>query len=290
MFKITPIPIYFYIFILIITSPFSILAGEKDVYETIKISYNNRNYYNTVTESMRYEFLYPDGIFLNDVILIKSRSYFFGGNYSKAIYTLKPLLSSEDNYYNAQASSYLIYMQIIDGSPQSASLNINLYLNKYENDYPDITEKIILEKASAYAIQLKFDEAEKAIQKYKELYPNGAYINDVNELENWILIEKNRKTKDFKTALRWSFILPGFSWFYTGDYTTGFISLASNLVLSGLTAYNIYNNNYFESAVFAYLSFTFYQYSLTACAENVNNYNNRSDFKKRIKMSVKARF
>lgn len=275
---------------LILFSISNIFSTEKDIYNTVQNSYKNQNYYNAITETMRYEALYPEGLFLNDLLILKSKSYFFGGNTQKAFSTLRPVLESNNIKYNAKAEFNIIYMQLLRGSAYVAHLNINKYLKSYDLQNPEQTEKLHVEKAYSYALIDNYSKALVYADKYKKIYPDGKYVSTITEFEALVLAEKNKELKSYKTAIIGSIFIPGFSYFYTENYLTGFISLFSNIALTGLTAYNISKSNYFEAVVFGYLEFTFYQYSLTACKRNVDKYNSRDSFKENLRLSIQSRF
>jgi TolA-binding protein len=69
-------------FVLLLKPAFS---SEKGLIDLAEYHYNNLEYYNAITETMRYQYLYPDGALFSKSMLIMGKSYYKGGDREKAL-------------------------------------------------------------------------------------------------------------------------------------------------------------------------------------------------------------
>lgn len=268
----------------------SLFATEKELYNLIEFSFKNERYYNAITESLRYQYLYDEGEYQQEVLIMLGKSYFEGGNFLKGLdYTNKSIKYS-DTKLQAEAYHNIIYMKLIDGSAYSARESISTYFDNYTGINKDHDEKLLIEQIYSYALTDDFKQANLKINKYKLLYPEGQYNKDILAVEILMTQENSRPKKNSTAAFVGSIFIPGFSHFYTGNYKIGIFSFLSNAVCISLLANSIANQNMYETVFFSLVELTFYQYSLYSSYHNVYNYNNNKEFKKQLRLSISERF
>ncbi|MBN1501735.1 MAG: hypothetical protein JW982_16365 [Spirochaetes bacterium] len=275
---------------LILFSANSAFASEKEQFSLIENSMNSGKYYNAITESMRYSFFYPDGMYIQKVNILTGLAYFEGGDFNRALQYTRLSMKSDDEQLQAEAMHNIIYMRLLEGSVYLAQNDIKYFMNNYSGVDENLYEKIMLEQISSLAYQENFNSAMEEAKKYRNIYPDGKYIPDLEKLETLIHEESVRPLKKTSTALWGSVFIPGFSHFYTGNYMTGTFSFLTNALFIGLITNAVMNQNYFEMVIFSFMELSFYQNSLFSSYNNVETYNSRSSFKKEIKLQMERRF
>lgn len=277
------------LFLIAAFSAGGIKASENELVSLAQKHLDNLEYYNSITESMRYQFLYPAGKYYSLSLLIMGEAYYRGGNYNAASETM---LSCYDKFKNhrdgERALVELGHMRLIAGSP---FFSYRSYL-EYQYIYPKGTysEQASIGKCYALASQLELDESTKAIEEYYRAYPDGLYYSNAKELQNLITTEINRPKKSVAISVAGSILIPGFGNFYTGRYATGFFSFLSNALLLYLIYDGYRDDNKFRMIFFSVMEFSFYQYSLYSSVRNVYEYNSRKEFQKDMKISAQKTF
>lgn len=264
-------------------------ANEKDIISLGQTYYKNHEYYNTISEMMRYQFLYPNGKYYKESILLEGLSYYNGLNYYKAVEKLSYCFNNyQKSKQGEQALVYLAYIRMLDGSPYFANRTVKEYLYIYPNG--NYLEKMEFELISSYALMGNLRYAKIMANKFIEKYPNSKYLSNVQQLKNSIDFEKNRNKKSVPVAVIGSIFLPGFGYFYTGNYKLGTLSFLSNAALIALIANGIRNKNMFQIVFFSLIELSFYQNSIFGGIKSVRKYNSRDNFDKELRLGIKKRF
>jgi outer membrane protein assembly factor BamD (BamD/ComL family) len=266
-----------------------IFASEKESIILAESFNRNGEYYNAITEIMRYQFLYPNGSLYPLSMLVLSEAYYKGGNYNKAINTLTECSEKYRNMPEGEKAFYKTgYVQMTSGSPYLA---FRIY-QEYRYLYKDGSFDENVSRDMCYSLTLMKDlkGAETAVKDYEENYSEGKYLQEIKELQILIDEEINRPKKSVWVSVLGSIIVPGFGHFYTGKYDLGILSLVSNAVLIYLFYDGYRDKSKVRMLVFGLGEFSFYQYSLFSSISNVYEYNSNEKFYKSIRLSATKEF
>lgn len=264
-------------------------ANEKDLNLLINFYYQKKEYYNVITESKRYRFLYPNGKNSSNVLLLMGLSYYNGENYNLAVGIFSYCYNRYPVTPAGERSAYLLgAIRLRKGAPFFAIRNLNEY--QYVFTHGQYLQETKMELAYSSALILDFESAQKEIYEYKSIYPNGEYIDKMNWLNDEIVKQKKRPQKKIWIAGLGSLVVPGFGYFYTGKNSLGTLALLSNVALASLAYRGYRKDNNFQMVFFSVLGFTFYQYSIVGSVKSVYEYNGNSAFQKKIKMSLTKEF
>jgi hypothetical protein len=265
------------------------LASEKEIIKLSRLHLQKGEYYNAITEAMRYRHLYPDGDYIPESMLLTGKAYFLGGNYNRAN---KILYRCFDNYKDRdegeEALYTLAYMRMTTGSPFYANRLYQQYQYLYKNGR--FKESALADKCYTLALMNELGDAKNAISDYYTLYPEGRYSDNLKELGLLINNEKERPKKSIWVSLIGSIFLPGFGHLYTENYATGAFSLGSNAALIYLIYDSYRDRDKFRFLFFSLLEFSFYQYSIFSSIRNVQDYNSREEFYRTIKLGITRKF
>jgi hypothetical protein len=280
---------FYIILILFVFLDTDIFADESDLLNLAETHNKNGEYYNAVTEVMRYQYLYPKGILYPRSLLISSEAYFKGGNYEKTIKTLTECYEKFKHLPEGEKALYSIgFVKLMAGSPYFAYRSFR----DYEYNYRDGKFREETARDMCYTMVLLKDlkGAEKSIYDYETNYQSGKYLNEINDLRMRVDEEINRPKKNLLVSVLGSIFVPGFGHFYTGKYDVGVFSLVSNTIFTYLF-YNAYKQkDNIQMIVFGFTELTFYQYSLYSSIRNVYEYNNNEKFYKSIRISAAKEF
>ena len=269
--------------------PFSAPAGEKELIRLAETHMRCSDYYSSITELKRYQNCYPRGSLFPESMLLLGQAFYLNDNYSQS---LESFTECHSKFPDTSAGEKALYLR---GHSRLLSYS-NLYalrdFQKYQFLYKDglFREKVSLQACYAAALAGNPDMALQKIREYNSAYPEGTYKKNSALLQKQIEAERTRPNKSVWIATAGSAILPGFGHFYTGKYTTGILSLATNAVLITLTCCNYINGNMFQALFFGFVEFNFYQYSLYSAARNVHEYNSRDSYYKKIRMGLTHEF
>ncbi len=270
-----------------ITPP--IFPSEKGLIELAEYHYNKKEYYNSITESMRYQFLYPQGSLFSKSLLIMSKSYYKGGNKEKALFTLSECFEKFTNNDDGQIA--LFYNGLIRLESGSYNLALKSFL-EYDYIYNNgiYKEDALINLTIAYSITGNYEDAEKVVLNYKKTFPNGKYQKKMDELSILIDDLKLKPEKNPFIAGLSSAIIPGSGYFYTEKYMLGIFSFLTNSAL----IYGIYDGykkrNQFQMIFFSVIELSFYNYSIIGSVKSVNEYNTHNDLKRDILLGFKTTF
>jgi outer membrane protein assembly factor BamD (BamD/ComL family) len=282
--------IKFTIFIAAVIFPLNIAAASED--EIIRLTrsyYDHKEYYNSITEAMRYQYNYPDGKYYPESMLIMGKSYFLGDNYYKAteIFTL----CYEKFKSSAEGEESLLHLgslRLMKGAPYYACRTFQEYQYIYNDGR--FKEDAAINLTRSLALMEDYNGALKSIDDYDKNYPDGKYRDNIISLKALINGEINRPKKNVWVSVIGSVFVPGFGHFYAGQFSTGLISLLSNAVLISLFCDAYRDKDAFRMLVFGMGEMAFYQYSLYSAISNVYHYNSTENYKKEVKLGIIARF
>jgi len=264
-------------------------AGEETLIESTREHYRNGEYYNAITDAMRYQYLYPQRTFYAESLILMSKSFYMGGDPSSAVSTAEKCAE----LYNMEPyGNYALYltgrMRLTKGSVHTALKNYDKYLNIHGDSF--YTEKTYRDRCYGAVFIEDFGLAKKWIEEYKNKYPAGDYLTDIESLAAGIAGEELRPPKSVNIATISSAIIPGSGYFYTGKYLLGTFSLVTNAVLIAIIIDGIMRKNIFQCAFFGLLELSFYQYSIYGARNSVYEYNSRSKFTGSMKLNFERNF
>ena len=265
------------------------LASEKEIIKLSRLHLQRGEYYNAITEAMRYRYLHPDGEYIPESMLLTGKAYFLGGNYNQAS---KILYRCYDNYKDRDEGEEALYtlahMRMTTGSPFYANRLYQQYQYLYKSGR--FKESALADRCYTLALMNELGDAKNTISDYYMLYPEGRYSDNLKELELLINNEKERPKKSIWVSLIGSIFLPGFGHFYTENYTTGVFALGSNAALIYLIYDSYRDRDSFRLLFFTFLELSFYQYSIFSSIRNVQDYNSREEFYRTIKLGITRKF
>jgi outer membrane protein assembly factor BamD (BamD/ComL family) len=265
------------------------LSSEKEIIELIRLHLKNGEYYNAITESMRYQYVYPDGDHMPESMLLMGKAYFLGKNYVQATKILNRCYDRYKRRDEGEEALYtLAYMRTTTGSPFYALRLYQQYQYIYKNGR--FLERVHADKCYALALMNELDDAKNAISDYYKLYPDSRYSDNLKELELMIQNERERPKKSIWVSFIGSVFLPGFGHFYTENYTTGALALGSNAALIYLIYDSYQDGDGFRLLLFTFLELSFYQYSLFSSIRSVHEYNSREEFHRNIILGIRKKF
>ena len=158
--------IFFICFLISIQSAGSAFAEEKELIKLADFYYENREYYNAITETMRYQFLYPNGKYYPKSMLIMSKAYSNGGNYSGALNTLTECYKKYRNMPEGEEALYMIgYTRLTMGSPYFAYRSYQEYQYIYREGR--FNEDVAYDLCMTLVLLKDSDSAKKAIDDYE---------------------------------------------------------------------------------------------------------------------------
>lgn len=266
----------------------AVFAGEETLFEASKDYYSRGDYYNAVTEAMRYQYLYPQGVFYSGSLLVMSKALYKAGDKAGAISTVDKCGELFAGSPSGDEASYLAGRMRVSSRPVAAMKRYDQYINFYNNSL--FTEMVYRDRSFASLFLYDFDASKRWAEQYKQKYPQGAYLAHVDRLLVDIQLEENRKLKSMGLAVAGSVFIPGFGYFYTGEYMLGALTFATNIILIAIIADGIIRGNIFQWAFFGLIELSFYQYSIYGAMSSVQKYNSRDEFVGRMKLRFEKDF
>lgn len=264
-------------------------ASEADIIQLAKVHLEHGEYYNAITEIMRYQFLYPGGEFIPRSMLLMGEAYYQGGDPLRAHEILNNCHRSyQDSAEGEEALYRMSLIRMNAGSPFFAHRIQQKYLYLYPQG--KFREAVSADQCYSLALMGELKAAKKGIDEYRRLYPGGSAADNLNELAAKIHREEERPRKNIWVSLIGSIFLPGFGHFYTERYAIGAFTLGTNAALIYLIYDGIRDGDQFRVLFFSVLEFSFYQYSLFSSIRNVGDYNSREVFCREILLGLKRRF
>lgn len=267
----------------------NIYSSEKDLMDLGKKFFNNGEYYDTITEMKRYQYLFPTGRYFPNSQLLMGRAYMKGNNYELATNALAECHNKYPSLPQGEKALFLVaYYRLLFGSPYYSLRTFQEYKFIYKKG--NYIEDADMNICFAITLMNNLDLAKAEIKKYKSAYPNGKYLITADKLEQDIDEELIRPKKNVLLAGIGSAVLPGFGHFYSENYKLGILSLFSNAILIALIC-NAYNKgNMYQLVFFSIMELSFYQYSLFGGINSAYEYNNSAKFLKRMKLGLSHNF
>jgi tetratricopeptide (TPR) repeat protein len=276
-----------FLFLIIFLRP--AFSSEKGLIDLAEYHYNNLEYYNAITESMRYQFLYPDGILFPKSMLIMGKSYYKGGERERALNIFWECCNRFTDLNEGETA--LFYSGIIRFEAGSYHFAARNFL-EYKYVYPDgiFYEDAIINLSLIYTLAENYDEAEIQLEEYNKISPEWRLTPKGSKLSSILLEAKNRPRKSLYIAGISSAIIPGAGYFYTENYKLGIFSFFTNAAL----IFGIYDgykkDNKLQMIFFSVIEFSFYNYSIVGSIKSASEYNRRDDLKKEIQAGLQMSF
>ncbi|MCL2156117.1 MAG: hypothetical protein FWH53_10670 [Leptospirales bacterium] len=262
-------------------------SSEKGLIDLAEYHYNNLEYYNAITETMRYQYLFPDGALFPKSMLIMGKSYYKGGDREKA---LNIFMECYDRFTNLnEGETALFYSGLIRFEVGSYHFAAKNFL-EYKYIYPDgiFYADAIINLSLIYTFAENYDEAEIQLEEYNKISTEQRL--ESSEL-SYILSEAgNRSRKSLYVAGISSALIPGAGYFYTEKYKLGIFSFLTNAAL----IFGIYDgykkNNKLQMIFFSVIEFSFYNYSIIGSIKSADEYNKKDDLKKEVQAGIQMYF
>ncbi len=281
--------IFFIIIIYFLLPLDNLVSNERKLIKLADNYINNGEYYNAITEIMRYQYLYPEGKDFPHSLLMLGDAYKRGGNYYKSI---KSYQNCYDRYKDIREGERALVelgnLRLVKGSSYFAFRSFQEYLYIYKNGL--YTEEVDADICFAKALMNDVGGASESINGYKRKYPDGRYQKKVNDLQELIDTTINKPRKSLWVSVMGSIFMPGFGHFYTGKYSLGFLSFFTNAALIYLFYDAVRDDDKFRMIFFGVGEFSFYQYSLYSAISNVYDYNSRDKFYKNVRLYLSKRY
>ena len=252
----------FYIAFFIITLSLTANDNLRLQYDYANQLFNEEEYFSAITEFKRLQFFDTENIYTFEANYKIGRAYKKGGFYDNAIeYLSKAKFATQNSEEQAEADFQIIRCNILRGTFQR-SLQLLDELEK-EKHPVKVQNKIHYWRGWTYMLDNKWNLA-------SESFGN---ISENHELK--ILCEQVENDKYSVTFARViSYILPGAGQFYTGNYISGFMSLAWNVLWGYLTINAFAADRVFDgAAVGSMLWLRFYRGNIQNAGKLAENEN-----------------
>ncbi len=263
--------------------------GEASIFRLAETYYEEKEYYHAITETMRLQFLYPKGEFHGRSLILQGKAYWRGGNRSAALDSMNRCFEKYREKKEGEEALLLAgHIRLLADSPYYAHRTFLTYDYLYPKGA--LSEDVQYEKCVAMALIGELDDARAAIAAHKSSWKSSTYESRLTNLEKLIDNEKNRGKKSLPAALAGSAVLPGFGHFYAGRWEAGLATLATNAVLIFLAWDGYRDGDMLRMVLFGVAELSFYQHSLFSAARNVQIYNSRESFNRKVMMGYSTRF
>jgi len=273
------------IIILFIFSFVGLAAKEKSHLELAKNFFENREYYHSISETLRYENYYPNGKYLHQMIYIRGISYYKGGDYQGAIASFtKSLVKSGASVWKERSHFSRGFIRLKSNNSFYAYIDFTSYLKHYPNGiYRDAA---FLHRSYAMSLSSNLYDSLYQIRLFYKSFPSSKYMTSAKRLEEMIIFELMRPKKNMVFALLGSILLPGFGYFYTENYELGFLSLGSNALMITAIVLSALQGNIFAVILFSLLEVSLYTFQISGAIKSVNDYNSHESFFKKIRFEI----
>jgi len=264
-------------------------ASEEKSMDLIRYHIQHREYYNAITETMRYQYVYPEGKYYAESLVLQGKAYYLGGNSLMAVRSMETCFSLyRDTPEGDKSLYYTGHIRLATGSPYYAYRTFQQYLYLYPNG--SMNEETRVDICYSLALMNDLDDSKKNIYMYRREFPEGKYLNEVKHLETLIAHEEERPKKSMWVSVLGSIFMPGFGHFYTERYDIGFFTFFTNAALIYLFYDGYRDNDKLRMAVFGIAELSFYQHSLFSAVSNVYRYNSREEFNRNVQLGISKRF
>jgi tetratricopeptide (TPR) repeat protein len=264
-------------------------ANGGELIDTAELSYGKKEYYNAITELMRFQFLFPGDARYPESMVLMGKSYYMGGNSSEAALIFSDCYKKyPESYSGQQALFYSGYIRLAEGSFYYAMKMFQEYKFVYKNG--DFYEDSVFNICLAEILAENYSDAQSALAAYRKQFPEGRYGQEADLLAARITEEQNRPYKSPWIAGISSAVVPGLGYFYTEKYLLGLFAMLSNGALIYLAYDGYRDGNMFKMVVFSVVEFSFYNWSLGGSIMSAREYNDNREFRKEIQLHIKRPF
>jgi hypothetical protein len=266
-------------------------AGEVEILETARQYYEGGDYYNAITEVMRYQFLFPAGRGFAQSMLLMGKAYYRGENYKTALGTF---YACGRDYAGSPAGEEALYLaghiQLVKGEPYDSVIAAGEYRTRYPAGR--FVEELDRDACFAAALTRDPSGSREGIRAYREKYPQGKYRADLERLENTLSGDAARPRRHLWLSVLGSAIIPGFGHFYTGHYTAGILTLFSNALFIFMICNGAMIKNTYQIVFFSLAEAAVYQYNLFSAVRVIDEYNGKRerDFFKSVRLGMTTSF
>jgi hypothetical protein len=267
------------------------LAGGEDIMAMALRFYSAGDYYAAITEAMRYQCLYPQGPLTGKSMLLMGKAYYKGSNYRAALNVFSSIHRSFDGKDEGDEALYLAgFVHLMRGSPAEAARFQDLYRAAYRKGR--FMEEADRDACFAAVLESNIPGSLRIIASYRERYPRGKYLGDLDRLEKAIAEDSGRPRRHLWLGVLGSAFFPGFGQFYTGNYAVRFLTLFTN----ALCAFMIYDghrrHDTYQMVFFGVAGGIVYGYNLFGAVRTVNEYNEKRDRElfSRVRLGITASF
>jgi outer membrane protein assembly factor BamD (BamD/ComL family) len=266
-------------------------ADEKKLLDMAQRYYVGGDYYSTITEVMRYQCLYPDGVEYSRSMLLMGKAYYKGNNIQAAMNIFLSCFKGYTGKIEGEEALYLAgFIQLMKGTPHEALKVYDTYRATYASG--KYTEELDRDTCYSAALSSEFSSSIKNIWRYRAHYPQGKFLKDIDRLEYLVSEHTGRTRRYMWVSVLGSIFIPGFGQFYTGNYAVGVLTFITN----ALCAFMIYNgyrlHDPFQMVFFSLAGAAVYQYNIFSSVRVVKDYNEKidRDFFKKVKLGISSSF
>ena len=275
----------FLIFLLLI--PSAIFSNGEDLLNMAKYFYLENDYYSAITESMRFQCLYPEDKLYPESMVIMGKSFFKTGRAELALNTFSQCYS---NFYSTESGQEALFLSGVVRLLSGSFLYGDVTFRRYNFIYKDgiFYKESLFNSGIASALAENYDEAKRIFYEYKSLFPEGS--QEVNAVIDKIQKEEKRQKKSPAIAGLLSALIPGSGYLYTENYRLAGLSIATNAALIGLAYDGYRKNNKFQLIFFSIIELSFYNYYIAGAIKSAKEYNEPRDLNEELLLMVKRRF
>lgn len=266
-------------------------ADEGGILDLAKRYYDSGDYYSTITEIMRYRFLYPSGSRVPRAMLLMGKAYWKGSNIRKAVGVMNSCHGEFPGTAEGEEALYLTgFIPLMSALPFEATEAQDAYRAAYRKGR--FLEELERDACFAPALAMDMQGALRQIGMYRDRHPDGKYAGDMLRLEGAIAEETGRPRRHLWASVLGSVFVPGFGHFYTGHYATGILTLFTN----ALCAFMIYDgsrrHDTFQTVMFSLAGAAVYQYNIFSAIRVVDEYNGKRDrdFFRKVRLGISSAF
>jgi TolA-binding protein len=192
-------------------------ASQKDIIDSARAHIRAGEYYNAITETMRYQHLYPAGLYHPESLLIMAEAYYRGGNIFESAGIMSQCYNKYRNKPEGEKALFLLgHIRLVSGSTYFAFRTYQEYNYIYKNGA--YSEAVSADTCRALALLDDFESAMSSMETHLKNYPEGEYTGNQAELRKLLDDEASRPRKKMWLSVLGSIFIPGFGHFYTEKY------------------------------------------------------------------------
>jgi len=265
------------------------LSQGSELLGTARLYYENREYYNAITELMRYQFLFPDSPEYGESMVLMGESYYLGGNSSKALSVFSDCYSKFPGSYPAEkALFYSGFIRMKEGSYYYAARMFQQYNYIYRDH--DFYEDSVFNLCLLRIFAEEYNDAQSALAEYRKQFPDGKYFKESEYLTERVSDRANRPVKNPWIAGISSALVPGLGYIYTENNLLGIFSMLSNAGFIYLAYDGYRDDNKYKMILFSIIELSFYNWAIVGSIRSAHEYNDNGKFTEEIVLRIKTPF